>query len=380
MEGNGTGLLSLRSGTWTRVAPTLWSSRYSLSGHLLVSDFSGVRAVAFDPKQPRETRAQTYVIDGVFGTPSLSVSWFTVSDNGTLVYVPGDPNLSTMAWVDRSGAVTAITDKPQSMSDPELSPDGTRVAEAENLSLWIVDLKRGTRIRLTRDDEGANYYPVWSRDGARVLFGSNRGGDWDPYSIPASGGPATRILARKGSQVPVSLAPDGTLLLSDRSQNRADLLTLAPDGKVAPLLVSEGSKLGGQFSPDGRLVAYVSDENGRDEVYLRSLAKPEDALAVSSDGGSEPRWSPDGKELFFRRNSAFLAATVNSSGALSVGEPRKLFDLAAAWGRNPNHAGYAVSPDGKRFLILRPDPRAIPTQINVVLNWFEELRTKVPSR
>jgi serine/threonine-protein kinase len=379
-EGNGTGLLSLLSGTWTRASPTMWSSRYALSGHLLVSDFSGVRAVAFDPKHPRDTRAQTFVIDGVFGTPSLSVSWFTVSDNGTLVYVPGDPDLSTMAWVDRSGVVTPITDKPQSMTDPEISPDGTRVAEVENFSLWIIDLKRGTRIRLARGDEGANLYAIWSRDGARVLFGSNRGGDWDPYSISAGGGPATRLLARKGSQVPLSVAPDGTLLLSERSQNRADLITLAPDGKTAPLVVSHGSNVGGQFSPDGRMVAYVSDESGHDEVYLRSLAKPEDAMAVSSGGGGEPRWSPDGKELFYRRGAAFLAVSVNSSGAPSVGEPRKLFDVQAAWGRNPNHAGYAVSPDGKRFLILRPDPRAIPTQINVVLNWFEELRTKVPTR
>jgi serine/threonine-protein kinase len=382
MEANGTGLLSLRSGTWTRVASTLWASRYVRSGHLLQSDFNGVRAMAFDPKQPRGTATQTFVIDGVFSSPSQSASWFAVSDNGTLVYVPGDTDLSTMAWVDRSGVMTPISDKPQSMSDPELSPDGTRIAEVENLSIWTVDLKRGTRIRLTRDGEGANLYPIWSHDGARILFGSNRAGDWDPYSVSSGGGLVKRIFARKGSQVPLSLAPDGTLLFGERLQNRADLLMLAPDGNVAPFVVSEASKLGAQFSPDGHMVAYVSDENGRHDVYIRSLAKPEDAVAVSSGGGSEPRWSPDAKELFFRRNNAFMAAGINlnSSGVVSVGEPRKLFDASAAWGRNPNHAGYAVSPDGKRFLILRPDPRAIPTQINVVLNWFEELRTKVHTR
>ncbi len=159
-------------------------------------------------------------------------------------------------------------------------------------------------------------------------------------------------------------------------------------GACCPFFSPDASRIG--FFAGGKLLTAsrgggpptaIADA-GRYEVYIRSLAKPEDAVAVSSGGGSEPRWSPDGRELFFRRNNAFMAAGINlnSSGVVSVGEPRKLFDASAAWGRNPNHAGYAVSPDGKRFLILRPDPRAIPTQINVVLNWFEELRTKAPTR
>jgi Tol biopolymer transport system component len=248
--------------------------------------------------------------------------------------------------------------------------------------LWVFDLRRGTRSRLTLDSEGWNLYPMWSRDGSRILFGSNRGGDWDIYSVSANGGTAKRLLARKGTQFPLSEAPDGTLLFSERGQGKvADLWMLSPSGTAAPYLVSTASKVGGQYSPDGRSVAYVSDESGRDEVYVRSVAQPDEVVAVSGDGGREPNWAPDGKELFYRRGDAFLAVKVEMAGKLSVGEEKKLFEIRnAAWGQSANHAGYAVSPDGKRFLVQRLDAKAIPTQINVVLNWFDELKSTVGPR
>ena len=338
-------------------------------------------AVAFDLDHPQPTRAQTYVVDDVFSPTCCSNSWFSVSDSGSLVYVPGDPNLGTLTWVDRDGRVTSAADKAASVADLTLSPDGTRVVvEEEDAGLWIVDLRRGTRSRLTHENEGSNAYPVWSRDGARIFFASNRGGDWDLYSAPAAGGPAKRILARKGNQFPMSVAPDGTLLFVERTRGGADLWTLSPGDTPSPFLVSAAGKVGGQFSPDGRTIVYVSDETGRDEVYVRSVARPDDAAAVSTDGGGGPRWSPGGKELFYRKGDAFMAVSVSSTGSLRVGDARKLFDIRAASGRTTMHAGYSVSPDGRQFLVLLLDPRAVPTQINVVLNFFDELKAKVPTR
>ena len=132
---------------------------------------------------------------------------------------------------------------------------------------------------------------------------------------------------------------------------------------------------------DGRAVAYVSDETGRDEVYVRPFGRGGDAAPVSSDGGIAPHWSPDGREVFYRLGDAFLAASVAwAGGTLAVGDSRKLFEVRAAPGRSTIQAGYSVSPDGKRFLVLLLDPRAVPTQINVVLDWFAELEAKVPAR
>jgi serine/threonine protein kinase/Tol biopolymer transport system component len=379
---NGAAMLSLETGKWTSVAPGVESFRYARSGHLLESEPRGVMAAAFDPTRPQQVRVQTFVVDDVFRTPAATNSWFSTSDTGTLVYVPGDPILSALAWVDREGRVTPIADQAASVVDPSLSPDGTRaVLEDKDPSLWVVDLRRGTRSRLTLDHEGSNAYPVWSRDGRRVLFASNRSGDWDLYDVSAGGGPARRLLARRGNQFPASEAPDGTLLFMERAKgSAADLWTLSPDGTVAPFLVSPFSKVDAQFSPDGLAVAYVSDETGREEVYVRSVARPGDAVALSTEGGREPRWSPDGKEIFYRRGDSFFAARLASTGPLSVRDSKKLFEIRAASGRSQLHGGYAVSPDGRQFLVLLLDRRAIPTQINVVLNWFEELKAKVPAR
>jgi serine/threonine-protein kinase len=383
-EDRGPALLSLEKGAWTHIASGIWSARYARSGHLLLSGPRGVRAAPFDPDRPQPTNPQTFVVDEVFSTVAWSDSWFSVSDTGTLAYVPGDATLGRLAWAERDGRLSPVSDSVLSLTDPSLSPDGERVAfQDRDDNLWTLDLRRGTRIRLTLDGEGSNAYPVWSRDGSHVLFASNRSGDWEITSVPAGGGAAMRVLTRKGNQFPVSVAPDGTLLFNERSKGKAAavLWTLSPDGSVTPFLDSPWSTVGAQFSPDGRAVAYVSDETGRDEVYVRPFGRKGDAVPVSTDGGIAPRWSPDGREVFYRRGDAFLAASVTSAGGmLTVGDSRKLFDARAAHGRSTIQAGYSVSPDGGRFLVLLLDPRAVPTQIDVVLNWFEELKAKAPAR
>jgi Tol biopolymer transport system component/tRNA A-37 threonylcarbamoyl transferase component Bud32 len=375
----GTNVLDTQTRKSMPISPSTWSVRYSASGHLLISGPRGVMAAPYDPSRPQMTRAQTFVIDDVAYDTSSSNSWFSVSDNGTLVYAPALSNLSTFAWVDRKGGVTPIDVKAARFRDPSVSPDGARVVVEEDSAFWAVDLRRGTRTRLASENEVMNAYGGFRHDG-QIVYSSNRGGDWDLYSVPAGGGEPSRLLARKGNQQYLSEAPDGTILFSDRGQaTGANLWTLSRDGKAQPFLVSSASNVGGQFSPDGRVVAYVSDETGRDEIYIRPFGRPGEAVAVSTDGGHDPRWSPSGKELFYRHGDSFMAAAISTAGGLSAGDPHRLFDLRAAPGRSANHAGYDVGPDG-RFLVLILDPRAIPTQLNVVLNWFEELKAKVPPR
>jgi eukaryotic-like serine/threonine-protein kinase len=382
MTAAGGRLLSPAKGTSVRLSQNWRSSRYTEAGYLLASGMRGVLAAPLDLSKPAEAGPATSVLEDVFSSVNVTNSWFAVSETGTLVYVPGDPSLSVMSWVDRNGAAAPIMDKAESMADPMLSPDGQRVALAEDYSIWVRDLRRGTRLRLTFENEGSNQMAVWRRDGEAVVFASNRDGDWELYSAPAAGGPAKRLMTRKGTQFPLAAAPDGTILFAERSREGpgSDLWTLSPDGKAAPLVVSAASKVAGEYSPDGRLLAYVSDESGAYQVYLRSIANAADVVTVSSAGGVEPKWSPDGKELFYRLGDAFFAVSVSTAGRIAVGDERKLFETPAAFGRYSNHAGYSVSPDGRRFLILRPDRRAIPTQINVVLNWFEELKAKTAAR
>lgn len=356
----------------------LGAGRYAKSGHLLTSNTEGIVASRFNPDSPKEPGNQSFVVEDVFSTPNINLSWYAVSDNGTLVYVPGDPRQCTLALADGS-SITPLPGKPQPINDFALSPDGKRLAVENDLAIWMHDLERGTKMRLTGESDGQNLRMAWSRDGSRLYFSSNRGGDWDIYSVAANGGPAKRVLARPDTQFPQTEAPDGTLLFSERTRTRAaDLWTVAPDGTQKPLVLSTGasSSVNGQFSPDGRMVAYVSNESGRNEVYVRLVARPEEVLAISAEGGLEASWSPDGRQLYYRRGNEFLAVSI-TPGVLAVGKTVKLFETKATRSDSANFIGYAVRPDGK-LLIRMPDPRAVPTKLHVVLNWFEELKAKVP--
>jgi Tol biopolymer transport system component len=243
------------------------------------------------------------------------------------------------------------------------------------LELWIHDLQHGTHSRLTPPGTG-NLLPLWSRDGARIIFASNREGDWDIYSQPADGSrPAEVLLKRPGDQYPSSILADGTLLYREvHPKTGRDLWVMLPDGTTSPLRVTPFNEGEAQFSPDassgpgGRLrrVAYSSDESGRSEIYVQSYPGGANRIPVSTGGGILPRWSRDGKDLFYVTGDAVMAAALRPDG--SFGAPRRLFDRS-----NYLFAySYDISPDGKRFLMIQRDPGSVPRQLNVILNWSDE--------
>jgi Tol biopolymer transport system component len=358
-------------GFWTRVV-------YSASGHLLAGNNQGdVMAFSYPPSS-----GGTPV--GVLG----NVHWsggegdglvkFEVSANGTLVFAPGDIAQRTLVIVDETGRPAAVPAEPQMYLDVKISPDGHRAAAGMNGEIWIVDLERGARAPVAAEQRSsAKSAPVWSRDGLRLFFGSNHEGNWEIYSVNTSQQSAMEPALRKeGDQYPTSAAPDGTLLFDEpRSGTGRDLWLLSPDGTAKPWLVTRANEGWGTFSPDGRLVAYVSDASGRPQVYVQARDGGTGPVQVSTGGGIEPAWSPAGERIFYREGSAMMAADVRQGPALSVSKPRRLFD--GEW-ELPSGAPFSVMPDGKRFLMVRFAPAAIPTRLDVIFNWFEELRKRAP--
>ena len=379
-QNNGAALLSLGSREWRNVVPgTQWhapifDSREGSAGRILVGDLTGgIRAAPFDAANPVRSAADATVLDNVyFDVENETRAWLAVSRSGTAVYAPANPTKMSLAWVGRDGVVER-TDAEQGLyREVTLSPDGTRAVVRHGVEIWIHDLQRATRSRLVQAAEAvSNMFPLWSRDGARIVFASNVGGDWDLYAQPADGSqPAQRILDRPGDQFPFAVGTDGRVLFLEQPlQTGRDLLVLLPDGQVTPVRVTPANETEGQFSADGTRLAYASDDSGRYEVYVQSYPSGANRTLVSSGGGFQPRWSRDGRELFYVTGDAIMGVDVRADG--SVGVPRRLVDRADYFIR---FQSYDVSPDGKRFLMIRRDEGSVPRQLNVILNWRAESR------
>ena len=370
----GGAVLSLASRTWESVLPVgdgRVPSFDPLTGRILIGDAAAdLRAAPFDPARPARTSAGALVLSNVYyDVENESSGWLAISKTGAAVYVPANPAKSTLVWVDREGNAEPAGAEPLSKAqghyrEVDLSPDGAKAIVRYGNDLWIHDLRRGTRTLLVAG--ATSLFAVWSSDGTRVIFASRRGGDWDIYSQPADGsGLAEVLLKRPGDQFPYSVSADGHVLFYENiPKTGRDLWSLAPDGTVTPVRVTPANEYQGRFSPDGKWIAYASDESGRFEVYVQAFPGGAKRTLVSAGGGSEPIWSRDGKELFFLTGNALMAAPVKADG--SVGEPRKLFDRSNYLVK---FRTYDVSPDGKRFVMIRRDEGSVPRQLNVVLNW-----------
>ena len=282
----GSAVLSLDSGQWeivlplTTGAPSIFDASAGSPGRLLVSDLAtGIRAAPFDAAHPARTSAGVSILTDVYHDDEHR-SWFAVSNMGTAVYAPGDPAKSSLVWVDHEGTTESLGVNQGPFRGVRLSPDGTKAAVKQGRDLWILNLVRGTRIRLTPAGT-SNHLPLWSSDGTRVIFGSNRGGDWDIYSQPADASrPAAALLTRPYDQTPDSVMTDGTLIYDDvNPQTGFDLWTLSPGGvsqerTASPLRVTTFNERHAEVSPGPergpRWLAYSSEESGRSEIYVQS--------------------------------------------------------------------------------------------------------------
>lgn len=250
--------------------------------------------------------------------------------------------------------------------------------------MWLLDLARGA---LTRSAWGwDNNIPIWTRDGARLTINSNRGGQWNLFGYPADGsGSVERLTTDDNGQIPGSWSPDGNTLAFTQIKNetsREDIWLLPRGGSPEPFLATSSREGGPQFSPDGRFLAYASDESGRKEVYVRPVSGPGAVQQVSTSGGDQPAWSGDGRELFYREGVRMMLVTIQTEPAFAPSKPKQLFEAAAAGDEYPEigYRYYDVSPDGQRFVMVEPESRPPITRFHVVTNWFEELRRLAPEK
>jgi len=369
------------------------SPRYAATGHLLFVREKTLLAAAFDLRSLQVTGAPFPVLEGldVADYGFYRTARFDLSPNGTLAYLVDRPAARNgqLVFVDRRGTATAAFEETGTYLAPRLSPDGSRVAYAAvddpsgQRDIWIGDLKRGTRTRVTLA-KSASTDPVWTPDGQSVTYASAR--DRRPLALftsPADGsGEPTRL--SKGSDTgdrflfPRAWLRDGSGLVFHANQASDDIGILRPDsGKEEMLLAGPFAELEPSLSPDERFMAYVSDESGRREVYVRSLDGAARRVQVSSEGGDEPVWSPRGGEIFYRQGSRMIAVPVSTaSSGVTLGTPTVLFEGRYAVDPFNNDAtNYDVTRDGQRFLMVRPvdDPNSSRQQLNVVVNWYEEL-------
>ena len=364
-------------------------AHYAPTGHLVyaLTEIGTLMAVPFDLAALEVTGDSVPILQEVRHTTNNSVD-YSFSTNGTLVYAPGGASegMFNLVWVDREGAVEPLGAPPGNYDWPRLSPDGQRFAVTISGDVWVYDISRLTLTRLTF--EGTNDLPIWTPDGKRVTFRSDRAGPLNLFWKPADGsGEAERLTTSDDRQNPGSWSPDGQFLAFHQqpgaegsSSTGRDIWILPLEGErqPRPFLQTAFSEAEPKFSPDGRWLAYVSDESGRREVYVQPFPGPGGKWQISTEGGTEAVWAGNG-ELFYRNESGdqMMAVDITTEPTLGPGTPRLLFEGLYQRGIG-NRAVYDVKPDGQRFLMVQPQQGA-GAPIHVVLNWFEELKRLVPT-
>jgi eukaryotic-like serine/threonine-protein kinase len=372
-------------GTGSGTGGGIEQAQFVSSGYLIYGQSPGiVRALPFDLASLEPRGSPVSLVDSVEQARNGGGVYFAVSQSGLLVYAStGDRH--QLVWVDRNGTVTPISTDREAFRIPRLSPDGKRIAVAINdetrrSDIWIYDGERGTKNRLTT--EYHNLQPVWSPDGAHITFSSAGG----LVEMPVDGSGTKEILlsrVRTRSQLavgtnayPTSWSPDGQNLMFQADELDLWVLPRGVNSVPRPLLVRSSNDFEGQFSPDGRWVAYVSDESGRYEVYVGRYPDFANRVAISTDGGLYPRWSRNERELFYRQGDALMAVTVDTKQGFRAEKPRRLF--AGQFSGAGRDTSFDVATDGRRFVMVKSDEASTLRQLTVVQNWFEELKQKVP--
>jgi len=355
--------------------------RYVPSGHLIYGSNGRLLAVPFDVASRQVTGGAVSLVEGIRQHAALPVSEFDVSLDGTLVYVPGSATgvgLISLVWVDRAGQSRPVGLEAGGYGWARISPDGTRLAlqvlDGDNSDVWIYDVTRDNLRRLTFD-EAFDGYPLWTPDGSRVVFQSQRAGEGLFWKAADGTGDVEQLLER-ASVYPYGWSADGRLVFQQRPGD-IGVLSLEGDRASELLLDSAFLEVDPAISPDGRWIAYASDETGRMEIYVRPFPDVADGQwQVSADGGFDPLWSPDGRELFFNSFTGMLVARVETDSTFEADTPEP-FPFSP--GFPVIGTEFDIAPDGDRFVFLQSESDATEADgLVLVQHWFQELTERVP--
>ena len=363
-------------------------ARYVATGHLVFARGATLYAVRFDPDRLAISGTPEPIQQGVAGDPTTGATHYAISRTGALVYVPGSPDGATnrLVWANRKGETQAVGIPVGTYLDPMLSPDGGQIAVSAlaggSTDVWVYDLARKTLVRLTFG--GSNTTPIWSADGIYVYYVKLRSGQDFPNTITrrrADGSRDAEELVTIPQRVYLkSISADGKSALIDHqtssSKTNVERVALEQGAVPAPLVSTPFDEYSSSLSPDRRWLAYQSDETSRFEIYVRSLTDTGGRWQVSTGGGEEPRWSPDGKEIFYRNNTSLMVVNVALRPTFQLSPASLLFDGVYNF-RTDSGNTFDVHAKGDRFLMVRPTADMVSfTNVRVVLNWFKELQRR----
>jgi len=371
---------SLATGKRTVLIDEGANARYLPPGYLVFTRGDVLMAAPFDSHALKITGPAAPLVQGVTRDEWFGAVDYALSSTGTLVYLTGGVQTAfRLVSVDMTGKVQPLGSQERGFEDLSVSPDGKRIVttlvENGSADLWIYDRERDALTRLTQTGNSAD--PLWSPDGNRVIYTTTH----RLFVMTADGSSPPQALNSQSWAEADSFSPDGGELLYSTfspATNDAALWHLPLRGSAQPeqMFPSVARVFDARFSPDGRWIASNSAQSGRAQIYLQAFPGPGERVQVSTDGGREPVWAPDGSQLYFRNGTKLMAVDVRTRPALAVGKPRLVFEGNFVL----SHHDYGILPDGRHFIMIQPvEGKMPPAELHVVVNWSEELKTRLAS-